>query len=762
MASGQRGRLQDLSNNQLKELLRDRDLAVSGGKAELIARLLQADPDCENSLPSSAGTVENAAPTSGPTVAPSGITWDSQICMQMMEMMRAEMRAMHCELEAQREQKREGQRERNLQRDREAQSTQFAESVNGALSMHPTIGIKTIADLLVEFAAGPEDDFGNWRQQLELLRDTYRLDDNSARIFMSLRLRGKAAKWFHSKPNHLRMRVADLLNELQRVFDNRPNKAALRKEFEKRSWHKDESFGEYYFDKVTLANKVTIDQEELVDFIIDGIPDVRLRGQARTHRFKKPEDLLDAYRNISFSEPTRNDRDRREVRKPWILRTTQTEEAPIRTREVPASARETPVRAREARCYNCSETGHTKRDCPRPQREWGSCFRCGSVEHRARNCTQDTATRSTHRPGTSTTVETSTRLIQPTSPGVPFLVPISFVMPGGNGENTKFVISAMIDSGSPVSLIKSNLLPAGLYSTNSRDEHSYQGLNYSPVKVLGVFERMVAVNDVSMEIKFFVVPDQTMPCAAILGRDYILSPLINITLGRRFKIEKASSVCPESEADNFVGQIMQIEYVKEPESIAETLNIDPEIDFETSLRIKRIFHDEMCAPRDLNFSLNDIELVITVKSDQPVCFRPRRLAFAEKEQLRKILDDLCEQKIIRPSNSPYASPIVLVRKKNGELRLCIDYRELNKITIKDNFPAPFIDDCLDQLRGRKYFSKLDLKNGFHHVKVSESCIKYTSFVTPLGQFEYLRMPFGLTNAPRVFQRYINSIFSDLV
>lgn len=81
---------------------------------------------------------------------------------------------------------------------------------------------------------------------------------------------------------------------------------------------------------------------------------------------------------------------------------------------------------------------------------------------------------------------------------------------------------------------------------------------------------------------------------------------------------------------------------------------------------------------------------------------------------------------------------------------CVDFRELNKITVKDNFPTPLIDDHIDRLKDKKIFSSLDLKNGFYYVKMSEYSIKYTAFVTPIGQFEFLRMPFGLTNAPRVF------------
>jgi len=89
------------------------------------------------------------------------------------------------------------------------------------------------------------------------------------------------------------------------------------------------------------------------------------------------------------------------------------------------------------------------------------------------------------------------------------------------------------------------------------------------------------------------------------------------------------------------------------------------------------------------------------------------------------------------------------------MRLCIDFRKLNKVLIKDNYPIPLIDDLLDKLANKKLFSKLDLKNGYFHVFVNKESIKYTSSVTPLGQFEFLRMPTGLKTALAVFQRFIN-------
>jgi len=137
-------------------------------------------------------------------------------------------------------------------------------------------------------------------------------------------------------------------------------------------------------------------------------------------------------------------------------------------------------------------------------------------------------------------------------------------------------------------------------------------------------------------------------------------------------------------------------------------------------------------------------------------------AYTENEKLQVILDEYLSEGIIRPSESEYASPIVLVKKKSGDLRLCVDYRKLNKTMVIDNYPLPFIEDLLKTLVNKTIFSKLDLKHGYFHVFVDSESIKYTSFMTPLGQFEFMRMAMRLKNAPAVFQRIINKIFADMI
>ena len=118
--------------------------------------------------------------------------------------------------------------------------------------------------------------------------------------------------------------------------------------------------------------------------------------------------------------------------------------------------------------------------------------------------------------------------------------------------------------------------------------------------------------------------------------------------------------------------------------------------------------------------------------------------------------------IIKESTSSYAAPIVVVRKKDQSIRLCIDYRKLNLKTVRDAFPLPRIDESLDALNGSKFFSTLDLASGFHQISIHPDDQHKTAFVTPFGLYEYTKMPMGLCNSPNTFQRLMQHIFNDTV
>lgn len=130
----------------------------------------------------------------------------------------------------------------------------------------------------------------------------------------------------------------------------------------------------------------------------------------------------------------------------------------------------------------------------------------------------------------------------------------------------------------------------------------------------------------------------------------------------------------------------------------------------------------------------------------------------EMEELKRTLEEYMEKGFIEPSQSAWSSPVLFAKKKGGKLRMCIDYRGLNKITKKIKYPLPIIDDLLNLTNKAKYFSKIDLKSGYHQIKIAEADRPKTAFGTRYGQYQFKVLPFGLTNAPSSFMKFMNELF----
>ena len=143
---------------------------------------------------------------------------------------------------------------------------------------------------------------------------------------------------------------------------------------------------------------------------------------------------------------------------------------------------------------------------------------------------------------------------------------------------------------------------------------------------------------------------------------------------------------------------------------------------------------------------------------EPISIPPYRMSPVELRELNAQLEELLSKGFIRPSISPWGAPILFVKKKDGSLRLCIDYRQLNRVTICNQYPLPRIDELFDQLQGSRVYSKIDLRSGYNQLRVQESDVPKTAFRTCYGHYEFLVIPFCLTNAPTAFMDLMNRVF----
>jgi hypothetical protein len=155
----------------------------------------------------------------------------------------------------------------------------------------------------------------------------------------------------------------------------------------------------------------------------------------------------------------------------------------------------------------------------------------------------------------------------------------------------------------------------------------------------------------------------------------------------------------------------------------------------------------------------EVEFVIDLLPETAPIFKRRyRMSVEELKELKKKLTELQEAGYIRPSSSPWGAPVLFVQKKDGSQRMCVDYRSLNDVTMKNKYPLPRIEDLFDQIRGARVFLKIYLRSGYHQMKIRPSDIPKMAFSTQYGLYEFTVMSFGLTNAPAYFMNLMNKVF----
>lgn len=525
----------------------------------------------------------------------------------------------------------------------------------------------------------------------------------------------------------------DIRRELQTEFAPAITTASIHKKLAKRRKQPNETVLQYSVVMREIAANAHLEEIDVIGYIVDGV--ARDKNErlflSGANNYNELRLLLHRYQDMLSNLTDR----------PTITKL-QDENSNGRTVNV-ATRKQLP------KCFNCNEIGHYSAKCEKPKRTPYSCFKCGSAEHMQDKC----PLLQTQLKKEIANVDTADN-----DEEYNFIETVSLFL-SNKVSKTSVKINARMDTASPISFVQERFIPPEFLESMCSVSERHFGLNGSPMGELGVLNVSILFrNRLTNRSAITVVKNGTMLSAAIIGRDFMKRAGLSLV----FKDE------PKRESEPIISSGKFNEFNK---NLSEIMSIDTtaSVRFEINPKLENSHLDfisalveSSCYEDHYQLSSPNIELNIRLTSDAPFHCSPRRLSVAASESIREILERLLKQGVIRPSHSPYSSPVVLVKKKCGALRMCVDYRALNKITARDNYPLPLIEDQIDSLHQKRYFTCLDLKDGFHHVRVAAGSVKYTSFVTPLGQYEFLRMPFGLRNAPSVFQRYINSIFRPLI
>ncbi|UYV74255.1 hypothetical protein LAZ67_11002642, partial [Cordylochernes scorpioides] len=412
----------------------------------------------------------------------------------------------------------------------------------------------------------------------------------------------------------------------------------------------------------------------------------------------------------------------------------------------------------EPKCFNCNQFGHIARDCPAP-RTTLTCRGCGQTGHKERNCT---------RPKEGLKVANLEVEGLETVPPDVYLKDVKI--------DNKETVKAMIDTGSSSCLMRESV--ARRISVDIEpDSTSLYGIGNQTApaaRTVGKTTVDLEIDGiVGREITVFIVNDDAQPYDLLIGRTWTDLPYVSFARIGRVELLNLDDIVVNLDVAEDSFQTKNEEKREGQDQMKRKRPILPEdinVNHSLTSKERQEILDVVNEYRDC-FALGMEELGCTdvtkmdikeVDGSKPVCLRPYKTTASEREAIREIVREWKDNGIVTETRSPYASPVLLVRKKTGDHRLVVDYRRLNIQTVKDKFPLPRIDDLLEGLRNAKFFTTLDLAHGYLQIPLTDKAKLKTAFITPddTGQFE--RMNFGLANAPAEFQRLMHTVLGPLL
>lgn len=455
------------------------------------------------------------------------------------------------------------------------------------------------------------------------------------------------------------------------------------------------------------------------------------------------------------------------------------------------------------KCRNCNKKGHRARDCRAEQ----VCYNCGIPGHFSRDCDDESSKNGPkqYRNGTSSRLDVNYTYVASDkfNPGLLMIIPVQVA--GRSFE-------ALVDGGANVNVVTEETFkdikkhtPSAIFSETWIKE---------PVTVQTAHDNDQCAQAIAlvglrlwigqMECEFFATVMRDAAYDIFIGTPWMntFKPQINwekhsLTWchdNREYEVlaksrPKTSTLTVESkpeianlrldpqrfmqsisEKDTVATGIVYVLMVSSPDtqsrSAKEPIKPNSSLTVEQQAALDKVlneFQTEVFSPLSkMPPARPGYDHEIKIEPAAPIVKKVYKMSPGELKTLKEQLDELLRLGYIQPSTSPWAAPVLFVKKKDGTMRLCIDYRGLNALTIKNKYPLPLLDELYDRLTGACFFSKIDLQQGYHQLRIAEEDIPKTAFSTRYGHYEYRVMAFGLTNAPASFQGFMNSLFKQLL
>ncbi|GJV09979.1 putative reverse transcriptase domain-containing protein [Tanacetum coccineum] len=427
------------------------------------------------------------------------------------------------------------------------------------------------------------------------------------------------------------------------------------------------------------------------------------------------------------------------------------------------------------KCHKCNRFGHLSRDCKNPpnvntgaNQRGNVCFKCGAQGHFKRDC-----------PKLKNNSNRGNRVRNAKAQAKVYAVGNAGANPNNNVVTGTFLLnnryaSILFDTGADRSFV-STAFSSRIVITPTALDHDYN-VELADGRIVGLntIIRGCTLNFLNHPFNIDLMPVELGSFDVIIGMDWLAKyhavivcaeKIVRIPFGDEILIVRG-----DGSSNKHGTRLSIISCTKAQEYLAKgchvfLANITATKDEDKSkgkrledVPVVREFPEVF--PEDLPGipPTRQVEFRIDlVPGAAPVARAPYRLAPSEMKELAEQLQELTDKGFIRPSSSPWGAPVLFVKKKDGSFRMCIDYRELNKLTVKNRYPLPRIDDLFDQLQGSSIYSKIDLRSGYHQLRVREEDILKTAFRTRYGHYEFQVMPFGLTNAPAVFMDLMNRV-----